>query len=703
MGEAKGYFSNPENWFPASVPASGDTLVLSPDNANAPEVIIYVDQFVSTDMIISMGGRVILDLYESDMELLGPIQTGQQGGDGAELIIIGVGELTIPSLEIAGDGNLIIGPEVELNVLEMNLEPWAVFQGAAVMQGDVANPGGRVLPGEVGEDGTEEPSRFRILGNYNQQGASESDGARVLPAGSIEFDIQGDKPGEEYDVLSVEGNALLGGCMRLSFLDYTPEVGDTFGFLDTPLSTIVGNFDLVYVSGLPNGLYCRREAGIRGAGTGTGETDPIGFADPVTIDVDAEPADVIVADFDGDGNMDVAASIPGTTGSGAVEIFMGDGTGVLVTGDSVAVSDPRGLDTGDFDADGDEDIVVANYDSNTAVVLLNDGSGTFASSTISTSAGPVDVSVADFVTSDGNNMPDIAVACYDAATADLYQNTTTPAARGTSWTQTATTVIGQSGQIDPSDVGDTKDLDIVLTSSGSDAVVVRSINSDGSVPLTAPTTIAVGDNPIQSTIAELVIDPAVAGASQAEVITINANTDSISIIGRSGSSFSSASTTSLSGTPSDVAAGDFDGDGDQDLVVSLSFPAAVGATHGVGILRNDTISGESMLVLTEQEGAAAASSSAGVVNSGDMNGDGLDDLITVVDGGGTGRALAVLIAELSATCTGDLDENGSVDVGDLLAVIGAWGQSGVPEDLDESGTVDVADLLLLIGAWGACP
>lgn len=703
VGEDKGYFSTPANWFPASVPAPGDTLVLSPGNINDPEVIIYVDQFVSTDKIISMGGRVVLDLYESDMELLGPIHTGQQGGDGAELVIIGVGELTIPSLEIAGNGNLIIGPEVELNVLEMNLEPWAVFQGAAVMQGNVSNPGGRMLPGEVDEGGTDEPSRFRVQGNYNQQGATNADGDHFLPAGSVEFDILGDDAADDYDVLSVEGNALLGGTMRLSFRNYTPDVGDIFGFLDAPASHVSGHFDLLFVRGLPDGLYCRRGAGVRGTGTGTGETDPITFADPVTVDVNAEPADIITADFDGDGNMDVATSIPGTTGSGTVEIFMGDGTGALAAGDSVIISDPRGLGTGDFDGDGDEDIAVANYDSDTVVVMLNDGTGTFSSSTISTSTGPIDVSVADFVTSDGNNMPDIAVACYDAPAVDLYQNTTTPAARGTSWTQAAATPIAQPGQVDPSDVGDTKDLDIVLTSSGSDAVVVRSINSDGSVPLTSPTTIAVGDNPVQSTIAELVIDPTAVGESQAEVITVNADADSISIIGRIGSSFASASTTSLSGTPSDVAAGDFDGDGDQDLAVSLSFPAVVGSTHGVGILRNDTESGEPTLVLTEQEGSVAASGVAGLVNSGDMNGDGMDDLITVVDDGGTGRALAVLLAGPITACPGDLDGNGSVDVGDLLAVIGAWGESGVPEDLDGSGTVDVADLLELIGTWGACP
>jgi len=53
-------------------------------------------------------------------------------------------------------------------------------------------------------------------------------------------------------------------------------------------------------------------------------------------------------------------------------------------------------------------------------------------------------------------------------------------------------------------------------------------------------------------------------------------------------------------------------------------------------------------------------------------------------------------------CPEDIDGSGAVDVGDILAVIAFWGQSGVPEDLNGSGVVDVSDLLILIGAWGPC-
>tara|TARA_Y100000589_G_scaffold55435_1_gene45921 strand:+ start:2430 stop:4712 length:2283 start_codon:yes stop_codon:yes gene_type:complete len=53
-------------------------------------------------------------------------------------------------------------------------------------------------------------------------------------------------------------------------------------------------------------------------------------------------------------------------------------------------------------------------------------------------------------------------------------------------------------------------------------------------------------------------------------------------------------------------------------------------------------------------------------------------------------------------CPADLNGDTFVNVNDLLALIGAWGQSG-PEDLNGDGNVGVDDLLALISVWGPCP
>lgn len=55
-------------------------------------------------------------------------------------------------------------------------------------------------------------------------------------------------------------------------------------------------------------------------------------------------------------------------------------------------------------------------------------------------------------------------------------------------------------------------------------------------------------------------------------------------------------------------------------------------------------------------------------------------------------------------CPADLTGDGSVDVSDLLVLLGAWGEcSGCASDLNGDGFVDVSDLLMLFAAWGSCP
>lgn len=51
-------------------------------------------------------------------------------------------------------------------------------------------------------------------------------------------------------------------------------------------------------------------------------------------------------------------------------------------------------------------------------------------------------------------------------------------------------------------------------------------------------------------------------------------------------------------------------------------------------------------------------------------------------------------------CDGDFDCNLSIDVDDLLHLLGSWGTDG--GDADGDGDTDVDDLLSLISAWGSC-
>ncbi|MHC4948356.1 MAG: hypothetical protein ACYTG1_08850 [Planctomycetota bacterium] len=60
------------------------------------------------------------------------------------------------------------------------------------------------------------------------------------------------------------------------------------------------------------------------------------------------------------------------------------------------------------------------------------------------------------------------------------------------------------------------------------------------------------------------------------------------------------------------------------------------------------------------------------------------------------------VSDVAPRLPGDVDLDGTVDVDDLLLLLGAWGPvvpGGPPADFDLDGDVDVADLLLVLGSW----
>ena len=75
---------------------------------------------------------------------------------------------------------------------------------------------------------------------------------------------------------------------------------------------------------------------------------------------------------------------------------------------------------------------------------------------------------------------------------------------------------------------------------------------------------------------------------------------------------------------------------------------------------------------------------------------------SVIEAGVDGVSLSEGFCDESS-CTGDVNGDNMVDVSDILAVVGAWGESGGPADVNEDGIVNVSDLLAIVEAWGACP
>ena len=70
-----------------------------------------------------------------------------------------------------------------------------------------------------------------------------------------------------------------------------------------------------------------------------------------------------------------------------------------------------------------------------------------------------------------------------------------------------------------------------------------------------------------------------------------------------------------------------------------------------------------------------------------------------------GTAAQAYLRDRGPRYLADIDGAGSVNVTDLLAVIGAWGPCQAPPvpcaaDLNGDGSVNVSDLLMIIANWG---
>ena len=88
------------------------------------------------------------------------------------------------------------------------------------------------------------------------------------------------------------------------------------------------------------------------------------------------PTSVSSADFDGDGDNDLAVA---NERSDNVSVFLNNGDGTFAPKvDYPAGSSPSSVFSADLDGDGDSDLAVANFDSDNMSVLLNNGDGTFA-------------------------------------------------------------------------------------------------------------------------------------------------------------------------------------------------------------------------------------------------------------------------------------------------------------------------------------
>ena len=137
-----------------------------------------------------------------------------------------------------------------------------------------------------------------------------------------------------------------------------------------------GDLDLLTANDNASGTVSVRLNGGNATGSNTGV-----FSNGSTVSVGSNPHEVVMADVDGDGDLDLLTANGAASGTVSVRLnggnAAGGGTGVFSNGSEVAVGGAVGnVVLGDVDGDGDLDVVTANDSFNTLVVVrLNGGDG----------------------------------------------------------------------------------------------------------------------------------------------------------------------------------------------------------------------------------------------------------------------------------------------------------------------------------------
>jgi FG-GAP-like repeat len=650
-----GYFTSDQNLDVAVALALSDSVSISMGNGDGtfqPAINIPLLSIAGTPYAIVAGdfGNGQTDLAvtvpntgnpNDDVVVL--MNNGDGGFTQSNPIPVGLTPVAIASGSFGSDGNfLAVADEGTSDVTILTNQNGGSF----VVQQTIQFPSD-VLPSSV------------VAGNF---GNGQVDLAVTDAANNVVYILQGNGNGtfqpQPVETLPVgfTPNSIVAGDFGNGQLDLA--VADQGA---NAVSVLMGNGDGTFQPVITSPTTGSAVINSTGVASGTG------------------PADIVAADFNGDGRLDVAT---GNAGSSDISVLLGkvDGTFEEPPGTSVGTI-PIAMATGDFTGNGSLGVAVLEQDSDSVTILPGNGDGTFQQSLLVPL--PAGSGASAIVAGDFNNDGRLSLAVADT---DLDEFSIL-LGNGDGTFESSTVALPQSVSgptaIAAGDFTGNGVLDLAVVDRYSSSVTILLNNGFGQFTVGQTIQLVNPANPSQPGVFP---DAIVAGnfTSNGDVGLVVAEPfiDAVTVLlGNGNGTFTQGSTVAFGDNPAPtrmvLVAGDFRNDGLTDVAIASTNPA-VGDTVDVLLGNGDgTFQSPDVISLGDDVDpfgiVAADFTGNGILDlaTADGNGNGTEDYSVLMgNGDGAFQPLVPLVPYAlggsggysTAIAAGDLTGNGLADL-----------------------------------------
>jgi hypothetical protein len=318
------------------------------------------------------------------------------------------------------------------------------------------------------------------------------------------------------------------------------------------------------------------------------------------VPVGGRLASVATADFNGDGQADIAVV---NSQENTVSIFLGNGNGTFspgpqspftVNGGILSGSVPTAIAVGDLNADGHPDLAITNIPINpisviggaitghiggAVAVLLGQANGSFTGAGNANTGGdlPSSVAIGDF---NGDGKRDLAIAHLNSGNVSILLGNGTGAFAFASGTPFS--VGTRPASIAVADLNADNKADLAVAIADDNAVAILMGAGNGTFTANVNSPVAVGRRPASVALADLNAD------GKLDLVTANLTDGNVSVsLGDGTGTFPTVDNYSVGRYPISVAVGDFNSDGKPDIVAgnNLSYMVSVLVGNGNGTFK----------------------------------------------------------------------------------------------------------------------